>query len=213
MNNKDILELDESLTRKANSDMSQAWAGKVELESGSSGLIPESMPNVLGQTQYIDDITRPAGCLQAVVVLSQSAHGRIRKIHTEEALELDTSVRVILASDIPGTNQIGFNKPDEPLLPESEWDYWGQPLAIVVANSRILARRAASLVRIEGENLPEVIDPREAAAKGDFIFPPRTIACGDVREAFSRCAFIVEGRVDSGGQEHVYLETQEQSLR
>ena len=208
MNNKDILELDESLTRKANSDMSQVWAGKVELESGSSGLIPESMPNVLGQTQYIDDITRPAGCLQAVVVLSQSAHGRIRKIHTEEALELDTSVRVILASDIPGTNQIGFNKPDEPLLPESEWDYWGQPLAIVVANSRILARRAASLVRIEGENLPEVIDPREAAAKGDFIFPPRTIACGDVREAFSRCAFIVEGRVDSGGQEHVYLETQ-----
>ncbi|MGB4255952.1 MAG: hypothetical protein WBJ46_09485, partial [Rectinema sp.] len=121
----DILELDESLTRKANSDMSQVWAGKVELESGSSGLISESMPNVLGQTQYIDDITRPAGCLQAVVVLSQSAHGRIRKIHTEEALELDTSVRVILASDIPGTNQIGFNKPDEPLsnstLPAQTW--------------------------------------------------------------------------------------------
>jgi len=145
MNNKDILELDESLTRKANSDMSQVWAGKVELESGSSGLIPESLPNVLGQTQYIDDIPRPAGCLQAVVVLSQSAHGKIHSIHIEKAIELDASVRVILAKDIPGTNQIGFNKPDEPLLPEEEWHYWGQPLAIVVATSRSLARKPQAL--------------------------------------------------------------------
>ena len=208
MNNKETLEQDEFRAREANSDMSLKWAGRAELESASSGLIPESLPNVLGQTQYIDDIPRPAGCLQAVVVLSQSAHGKIHSIHIEKAIELDASVRVILAKDIPGTNQIGFNKPDEQLLPEEEWHYWGQPLAIVVATSRSLARKAASLVRIEGENLPAIIDAREAATKGDFIFPPRTIACGDVLEAFSKCAFVVEGRVDSGGQEHVYLETQ-----
>ncbi|MFZ5860075.1 MAG: hypothetical protein ACOYVH_04990, partial [Spirochaetota bacterium] len=91
----------------------------------AASVIPESLPNVLGQTQYIDDIPRPAGCLQAAVRLSDSAHARILAIHTEEALSLDPSVRVILAKDIPGTNQIGFNKPDEPLLPEEEWEYWG----------------------------------------------------------------------------------------
>jgi len=173
-----------------------------------SMIIPESLPNVLGQTQYIDDLPRPAGCLQAVVRLSDSAHARILAIHTEEAEDLDPSVRVILAKDIPGTNQIGFNKPDEPLLPEEEWVYWGQPIAIVVAATRPLARRAASLLRIESEPLPVVTDPREAAARGDFIFPPRTIACGNTQEAFSRCTYVVEGRVESGGQEHVYLETQ-----
>jgi xanthine dehydrogenase large subunit len=173
-----------------------------------SMVIPESLPNVLGQTQYIDDIPRPAGCLQAVVRLSDSAHARILAIHTEEALALDPSVRVILAKDIPGTNQIGFNKPDEPLLPEEEWVYWGQPIAIIVAATRALARRAANLLRIESEPLPAITDPREAAARGDFIFPPRTIACGNTLEAFSRCAYMVEGRVESGGQEHVYLETQ-----
>jgi len=170
--------------------------------------IPESLPNVLGQTQYIDDIPRPAGCLQAAVRLSDSAHARILAIHSEKACALDPSVRVILAKDVPGTNQIGFNKPDEPVLPAEEWDYWGQPIALVVARTRSLARKAAALLEIESEPLPVVTDPREAAAKGDLIFPPRIIVRGDVEDAFARCAWVVEGKVDSGGQEHVYLETQ-----
>lgn len=173
-----------------------------------STMIPESMPNVLGRTQYIDDLPRPSGCLQAVVRLSDSAHAAIRAIRVDEAEALDSSVRVILANDIPGTNQIGFNKPDEPLLPEDEWEYWGQPIAIVVASTRTLARKATALLRVESEPLPAITDPREAAAKDDFIFPPRTIVRGDVSDAFAGCAFVAEGRVDSGGQEHVYLETQ-----
>lgn len=171
-------------------------------------LVPESLPNVLGTTQYIDDLPRPSGCLQAVVRLSDSARAAIKAIHTEAAVALDPSVRVILANDIPGANQIGFNKADEPLLPEDEWEYWGQPIAIVVASTRPLARKAAALLRVESEPLPAIFDPRDAAAKDDFIFAPRTIARGDTAGAFARCAFVAEGRVDSAGQEHVYLETQ-----
>jgi len=189
-------------------EMNKTRTGGTEASVDPSVIVPESLPNVLGQTQYIDDLPRPAGCLQAVVRLSDSAHARILAIHPEEALALDSSVRVILAKDIPGTNQIGFNKPDEPLLPEEEWEYWGQPIAIVVAATRPLARRAAGLLRIESKPLPVVTDPREAAARGDFILPSRTIACGNTKEAFSQCAYVVEGKVESGGQEHVYLETQ-----
>ena len=183
-------------------------AKKAAASTNPSTIVPESLPNVLGQTQYIDDLPRPAGCLQAVVRLSDSAHAKILAIHTEAAVALDPSVRVILAKDIPGTNQIGSNKPDEPLLPEDEWDYWGQPIALVVASTRSLARKAAAALRVESEPLPVITDPRVAAAAGDFILPPRTIACGDVANAFARCAYVAEGRVDSGGQEHVYLETQ-----
>ncbi len=178
------------------------------LTAQDSTLISESLPNVLGTTQYIDDLPRPAGCLQAAVRLSDSAHAAIKAIRTNKAEALDPSVRVILAKDIPGTNQIGFNKPDEPLLPEVEWEYWGQPIALVIASSRALARRAAALIEIDSDALPVVTDPREAAAKGDFILPPRTIARGDASAAFARCAFVAEGRADSAGQEHVYLETQ-----
>lgn len=170
--------------------------------------IAESALNVRGQTQYIDDLPEPAGCLQAAVRLSDSAHGRIIAIKTDKALALDSSVQVITGKDVPGVNQIGFNKPDEPLLPEHEWEYWGQPVALVLAKNRETARAAAKLVEIEGEELPVVTDPREAARNSDFILPSRTIQCGDTEEAFKHCAYVIEGRVESGGQEHVYLETQ-----
>lgn len=170
--------------------------------------IAESALNVRGQTQYIDDLPEPAGCLQAAVRLSDSAHGRIIAIKTDKALALDPSVQVITGKDVPGVNQIGFNKPDEPLLPEHEWEYWGQPVALVLAKNRETARAAAKLVEIEGEELPVVTDPREAARNSDFILPSRTIQCGDTEEAFKHCAYVIEGRVESGGQEHVYLETQ-----
>lgn len=170
--------------------------------------IAESALNVRGQTQYIDDLPEPAGCLQAAVRLSDSAHGRIVAIKTDKALALDPSVQVITAKDVPGVNQIGFNKPDEPLLPEYEWEYWGQPVALVLAKNRETARAAAKLIEIEGEELPVVTDPREAARNSDFILPSRTIQCGDTEEAFKHCTYVIEGRVESGGQEHVYLETQ-----
>ena len=37
---------------------------------------------------------------------------------------------------------------------------------------------------------------------------PRTFALGDVDQAWPRCSVVVSGRADSGGQEHIYLETQ-----
>jgi len=170
--------------------------------------IAESALNIRGLTRYIDDLPEPKDCLQGAVKLSESAHGRILGIDAVKALALDPSVIVVTAKDVPGENQIGANKPDEPLLPENEWEYWGQPLVLVLAKTRSLARKAAALVELEGENLPAVTDPRVAAANSDFILPSRTIEFGNPEAAFADCACVVSGRVDSGGQEHVYMETQ-----
>lgn len=164
--------------------------------------------NLRGETRYIDDLPEPKDCLQAAVRLSESARGEIVSIDASKALSLDPSVIVLFARDIPGENQIGFNKPDEALLPEKEWEYWGQPLALVLAKTRDIARRAASLIEIKGQNLPPLLDPRAAAARAELIFPAQTIASGDAQAAFASCAHVVSGRADSGGQEHVYLETQ-----
>jgi xanthine dehydrogenase large subunit len=64
------------------------------------------------------------------------------------------------------------------------------------------------LIGIEIEPLPHVFDPREAWARGDIIGVPRTFALGDVDRAWPLCHVVVSGRADSGGQEHIYLETQ-----
>ncbi|MBT7091783.1 MAG: molybdopterin-dependent oxidoreductase, partial [Bacteroidetes bacterium] len=56
--------------------------------------------------------------------------------------------------------------------------------------------------------LPVITDPREAYEKGELLFPPRFFESGDVVSGWEECEYIFEGRAETGGQEHLYLETQ-----
>ncbi len=183
-------------------------SGSRNMAPRGSGWNPDAVVNVLGETRFVDDLPEPRDLLHGAVVVSRSAHGRIARIDASAALALDPSVLVLTARDIPGENQLGTVMPDEPLLVEDIWSYRGQVLALVLAGDRRIARKAAALVRIEGEDLPPVLDPREAAAKGLLILAPRTMKAGDPAAGFRESAHVIEGRADSGGQEHLYLETQ-----
>jgi xanthine dehydrogenase large subunit len=78
----------------------------------------------------------------------------------------------------------------------------------VVADSPRRARQAAAAIEVEFDELPGVFDPRQAAAAGSLIVPSRTFSLGNVDESWSSCEVVVEGSAESGGQEHLYLETQ-----
>ncbi len=170
---------------------------------------PDSILNVLGRTGYLDDMPVAAGTLHAAPVLSPCAKGTFTGVDPSRALALDPSVRVFLAADIPGENQLGSAVMDEELLADGEWHFRGQVIALVLASSRALARRAAARVRLLGVvELEPVTDPRVAFARGDIILSPRTQRMGDTASAWKDCAVVAEGRVESAGQEHVYLETQ-----
>jgi xanthine dehydrogenase large subunit len=93
-------------------------------------------------------------------------------------------------------------------LAAGEVEYVGQPLALIIAESLASARSARPLLKFDIENLPPVFDPREAWARGEIIGVPRTFTLGDVDKAWPICRVVVQGRADSGGQEHMYLETQ-----
>ncbi len=164
--------------------------------------------HVRGESVFVDDLPSPAGCLEAAVLGSPVAHGRITRLDGSAALALDGVVAVLTAADIPGENQTGTIILDEPALADGTVHCVGQPVAMVLARDAATARRARSLIALDIEPLPAILDPREAAALGQHIAPPRTFACGDVDRAWGQCAHIVSGRADSGGQEHFYLETQ-----
>jgi len=168
----------------------------------------DALLHVRGVSRYVGDIPVPFGTLYAAPVPSPVAHGRIRKIDPAAAAAHDGVEAVFTARDIPGQNQIGNIIQDEPLLAADEVDYVGQPLALVVAESLTAARGARPLIDIDIEALPPVFDPREAYKRGAIIGVPRTFAMGDVDRAWSQCDVVVSGRADSGGQEHIYLETQ-----
>ena len=168
----------------------------------------DSTSHVRGESIYLDDIQLVQGTLYACVFDSPVAHGTLKSIDTSEAEKSEGVFRVITAKDLIGENQIGGIVPDEPLLAEGEVHFQGMPIAIVLAESEELARRAARKIKAEIEPLTPVTDPRVAAANSDLIVPPRKFKLGDTETAFSKCEHYFEGRVDTNGQEHLYIETQ-----
>lgn len=168
----------------------------------------DAYTHVRGESLYLDDLPLVQGTLFAYVFGSPVAHGRIRSLELGKAMNTPGVVRIFTAADIPGENQLGGIVPDEPLLADGTVDFWGAPIALVVAETEEIARAAAAKIQVDVEKLPVVTDPREAQALGHLIVPPRTFRLGDAEAAFAACDHVFEGRADSGGQEHLYLETQ-----
>lgn len=161
-----------------------------------------------GESIYLDDIPLVQGTLFAAAFGSPVAHGFIRRLDTSAAQDSPGVIRVFTSKDITGENQIGGIIPDEPLLADQHVHFIGMPLALVVAVSDQAAREALQTIRAEIEPWPVITDPREAQANGELIVPPRTFRLGDTGRAWSSCTHIVEGRADTNGQEHLYIETQ-----
>ncbi len=168
----------------------------------------DSNGHVRGESLYLDDIPVQNGTLYGQIFDANCAHARIISVDYTKARELPGVVRIITHEDVPGENEIGGIIQDEPLFAENEVHFWGMPIALIVAESELIARKARDLIEINYEKLPVIVDPKEAKEKGSLIFPPRTFRMGNADEAWSNCDYVFEGSADSGGQEHLYIETQ-----
>jgi len=164
--------------------------------------------HVRGESVFLDDIPEPAGTLHAVVFGSPSAHGVIKKLDLKKAAAMPGVAGILTAPDIPGENQIGAIITDEELLATQTVHFIGEPIALVIAQSKKQAQAAAKRIDVEIQPLPVVIDPRDAYSQGRLVAPERTFLLGDIHAAWAQCHVVVEGRVESGGQEHFYMEPQ-----
>ena len=164
--------------------------------------------HVKGKSIYLDDIQEVKGTLYALPFDSTVAHAKIISVDYKAALNSQGIVTILTAKDIPGENQIGGILPDEPLFAEDEVHFRGQVIALIVGTSEHHCRMAAKLIKVEYEELPVIVDPREAQAKGKLIMPPRQFKLGDTEAAWAQCDYVFEGRSDVNGQEHLYIETQ-----
>ena len=168
----------------------------------------DSYTHVRGESLYVDDVNIRQGTFHAVVFDSPKAHGKIKSIDYSKAEALEGVQRIFTYKDVPGENEIGGIIPDEPLFAEDEVHFWGMPIALIVAESEFIARKARGLIDIEIEDLPVITTAKEAKAKGSFINAPRSFSLGDTEKAFADCEYIFEGETFSNGQEHLYIETQ-----
>ena len=176
-----------------------------------------------GEGTFVDDISRP-GMLHACFVRSPVARARITGIDVSEAQAQAGVHTVFVAADLnPGAGEqwhtsIGPDAPETPRPPlaEDEVRYVGDPVALVVAESRYVAEDAAELVIVDYDVLPPVVD--YAAAEGaDAVvhdhLPNNVIGKmkgpppGPVEEAFAGAAHVVAETLEQHAYAAVPMET------
>jgi carbon-monoxide dehydrogenase large subunit len=129
-----------------------------------------------GRAQFVDDVDIP-GMVHAAFKRSDYAHARITGIDVTAARALPGVLAVYTAADLgdylqpspllvqpPPTQHIVFNQRTATQLAQDKVRYVGEPIAMVVAESRYLAEDAAEQIVVDYEPLPAVVDLEAAMA-------------------------------------------------
>lgn len=181
---------------------------------GMSVLRTEDPVFLTGRGHYTDDIHLP-GMLHAAFLRSPHPHAKILSIDKTRALEIDGVVAVITEEDLDpvlGHFTTTLNRPDVETLTRAIMDshvarWVGQPIALVVANSRYLAEDGVDAIGVEWEPLEAVVDPERAMEADAPLLRPELgtnnfghieFQRGDVEGAFKRAAHVFKKRFHHG---------------
>jgi aerobic carbon-monoxide dehydrogenase large subunit len=179
---------------------------------GAPVLRKEDPELLTGQARYVDDLTVP-GMVWMALVRSPYAHARIKGVDVSKALGGEGVVAAYsgedLAGDIPAGLPCAWPVTEDIKLP-NHWPlardkarYAGDAVAVVLAESRALAKDAAELVEVDYEPLPAVTDVAEALADGAPVVHDEfgtnrcydwTLSAGDIDKAFAEAAVTVTER-------------------
>jgi CO/xanthine dehydrogenase Mo-binding subunit len=117
---------------------------------------------VTGSATYAIDVELPHTAFGAIV-RAERAHARITGIDVEAAAEVDGVIAVMCGTDLKGIEpRFGHIIPDHPVLAIDKVRYYGEPVALVVAESRAAAFDAAGLVTVEYGDLAPLMTAAEA---------------------------------------------------
>ncbi|MEA3502866.1 MAG: molybdopterin cofactor-binding domain-containing protein, partial [Actinomycetota bacterium] len=132
---------------------------------GTSVLRPDGRAKVTGNFEYASDLSSE-DMLWGATVRSPYAHARLIKLDTSPAVAMPGVRAVLTQDDVPGEPLFGQEEQDQPVLCDGVARYWGEPVAIVAADDKETARRAAAAIVVEWEPLAPFVDPDKAAEEG-----------------------------------------------
>lgn len=169
----------------------------------------EDPPLLTGRGRFIDDIHVP-GVLHAAFVRSPHTHARIARVDSTAARAAPGVHAVLTLADLaPVLAQPRMaagprsGKRADHLIPfvlaNDEACFVGEPLALVVADSRYVAEDAAALVEVEYELLPAAADCLKAIESGaprarndapSNVVSSYSVGYGDVAAAFAAAPYV-----------------------
>lgn len=150
---------------------------------------------VTGAQAYLADL-RVVDPLHAKLVTVDAARARILAVHRDGALALPGVRLVMTADDLPQpVPRFGPQNVDRPVLAVGETKYHGDPVALVVADTREQAEAAAATVRVDFEALPAVTTIAAALAPDAPLVQDEALRAKDPRRATN---VLNEHRVEWG---------------
>ncbi len=164
--------------------------------------------HVTGEAVYVDDISVSDRLLTGRVVYSPHARAKIKSFDLTDAGRVPGVQAILCAKDIPGVNQMGPVVKDEPCLADGVVNFVGQAVFLIAAETNEQCIEAERLIRVEYEALEPVLDIETAMKKNNLLGPPRTIESGDVVKNMQSAPHNIKGILNTGAQEHWYLESQ-----
>jgi carbon-monoxide dehydrogenase large subunit len=127
-----------------------------------------------GQGLYVDDVDLP-NMLHAAFLRSPYAHARIKNIDVTQALQREGVVAIYTANDLgdywkpgpllvspPPVQDIVFNEKTQVPLARDKVKFAGEPIVMVLAESRYIAEDALADIQIDYEPLDAVVDMEKA---------------------------------------------------
>src|ERR1700690_2845230 len=202
---------------------------------GTRPVTPDGVPKVTGLAQYGADLAMP-GELVGRILRSPHAHARIRSIDTSKAVALPGVKAVVTSADFPeqkfeyvGPERVAQNfwHMTRNIMAREKALYEGHAVAAVAAVSKSIADEALSLIAVDYEVLPHVIDVDEAMKPdAPLLFadliprgvepPPKPsniskrveLKLGDLEAGFAAADEIVEMSFKTAPVHQAYIEPQ-----
>jgi len=186
--------------------------------SAISGLVgarvhrKEDRAILTGAGRYVDDV-QARGMLHCHFLRSTMAHARITGIDVDAARELEGVVRVFTGADMSAITEDlsfaqpipGLHSPSYPAIAHDVVRYVGEPVAMIVAESRYLAEDAAALIEVYYDLLDPVVSTTAGLAEGApqlFDDVPGNVVhadeqlFGDIEAAFAQADHVVVDSLD-----------------
>lgn len=178
-----------------------------------------------GRTKYYEDLM-PREALFARIKHSEIAHGMVKSIDTSAAEAIEGVVKVLTCFDVPN---IPFPTAGHPwsmeqshqdvadrLLLNRHVRYYGDDVAVVIAENEVAAVQGVRALKVEYEEFPFVLDVQKAMEDGapqihnaypNNILKHTSLSRGNYEEAIKEPGLIrVEGWYETPSVQHCHIE-------
>ena len=192
---------------------------------GTSVKRVDAIDKVTGRARYTDDLADKSALI-VKIYHSTIAHGMVKSIDKSEAEQIPGVVKVVTCFDVPNRPfpTAGHPWSTDPhhqdvadrLLLNTHVRYYGDDVAVVIAEDEVAAAQGIRALKVEYEEYPFVLDPQEAMKDGapqlherfkNNILGHTSYEVGNYEEAIQEPGLVkIEGWYETPTVQHCHIE-------